>query len=84
MNINELSPHEQKLYDFIKISKEDVTIKIIEEKLGKKYVGCLGKLLGKKMIKKDKKKKETIVNKSGFGNPYSVKYIKFYSIEKTI
>jgi len=49
-----LSETEQKLFDFIKTSKEKATIKVIEEKLNQKAVGALGKLLGKDLIESKK------------------------------
>ncbi len=51
-----LSEKEQTLLDFIKT--EDATIKIIEVRLGKEYVGALGKLIGKELIEGKKKKVE--------------------------
>lgn len=45
-----------KLYDFIKNSKEFVTVDFIADKLGKNYLGALGKLLASKRIEKVKEK----------------------------
>ena len=79
MENKELSERELALYNFVKDSKEEVTVRLIEKKLGKSYIGAIGILLSKKLIVKDKKKKE-VINTSGIGNPYSTKYIKFYKI----
>ena len=67
-----LSEKEQKLYDFIKELKE-VTICTIEKELGKEYVGGLGRLIGKQLVKSYKKRGES-------NGAYGIKYIKYYSI----
>lgn len=72
-----LSEKETKLLDFIKESKEKVTIAIIEEKLGKSYTGALGKLLNGDLIEGRKDKSLTIP--SGL---YSTKLVKYYVIKE--
>ena len=74
-----LSPTEQKLFDFIKDSKEDVTIKIIEEKLGGIYTGALGKLMNLNIIASEKKRPN--ITDSNL-NPHGKKYVKCYFIKK--
>ena len=63
-----LSEKEQTLLDFIKT--EDATIKIIEVRLGKEYVGALGKLIGKELIEGKKKKVEG-----------QAKMVKYYTVK---
>lgn len=78
---NILSEKEQKLYDFIKKNVKDATIDAITKELGKEYIGAIGKLISKKLIKKDKKRGNApIVNTSTYVNLHSTKYIKFYSV----
>ena len=67
-----LSEKEQKLYDFIKELKE-VTIPTIEKELGENYIGGLGKLIGKGLVKSYKKRGEN-------NGAYGIKYVKYYSI----
>jgi len=74
-----LSETEKKLLDFIKASKDDVTIKLIELQLGKSYVGALGKLIGKKLVESAKKKGQGAFNPTY--NAYGIKLIKYYKIK---
>lgn len=69
-----LSEKEQKLYDFIQMS-ERPTVKLIEEQLGKEYVGALGKLISQNLIesKKDRASSDSYAGK---------KMIKYYVIKK--
>ena len=69
----ELSDTEQKLYEFIKISKETVTTKVIQEVLGEKYLGALGKLVSLGKIEQRKKESENKVH-------YRNKQIKYYAV----
>lgn len=73
--MNELSEKETKLLDFIKTSIERITVKTIEEKLGKEYTGALGKLISKDLI--EKKKDRT--NADSYAGK---KLIKYYVVKK--
>jgi len=78
-----LSDKEKKLLEYIKITTTEltiplkVTVKTIEEDLGKPYIGALGKLLNSGLIeaKKDKQEVDTSINK------YGSKLIKHYVIK---
>lgn len=54
----ELSNREQELYDFIK-QRNGVTIKQIQDKLTQKHIGAMGKLIGQKLVRKEKRREET-------------------------
>lgn len=70
------SEKEEKLVNFIKNSKENfITPKLIEEQLGSKYIGAIGKLIQKGIIEKTSKVQETEF-------PKFAKRIKGYSIKK--
>lgn len=75
-----LSPKEQKLFDFIKNSEVDVTIKIIEKELGFSFVGALGKLLNINLVKSEKRNVKIKINE--LANQYLQKWIKVYFIKK--
>ena len=69
-----LSIKEDTLHAFILTSKEKVTVKLIEEHLGKEYTGALGKLLSKELIESKKYRAQF--------NPLSpTKMTKYYAIK---
>jgi hypothetical protein len=68
----ELSDKENKLLELIKTSTEKVTVKLIEEKLGKQFVGGLGKLIGKELIE---------IKKDRGNSNYGMKKIKYYRLK---
>ncbi|KKN82772.1 hypothetical protein LCGC14_0305960 [marine sediment metagenome] len=72
-----LSVTEAELLDFIKASEDKVTIKLIEEKLGKSFTGALGKLLGKELIESKKYRED-------FSPLSPTKMIKYYAIKERI
>ena len=75
-----LSEKEQKLYNVIKNTEFDVTIKIIEEQLGKEYIGALGKLLHLGLIRSEKRKIKVPINE--LANQYLQKWIKCYFVKE--
>lgn len=80
---NILSEKEQKLYEFIKNANKNVTVKVIEEELGKEYTGAIGKLISCGKIEKTKKKSnEQSINTSPYASASTVKYIKVYVIKE--
>jgi len=76
--MDNLSEKEQELLDLITTSTEKVTVKLIEEKLGAKYVGALGRLIGRDLIES---KKERIEN-ADESSPYLRRIIKYYTIKE--
>jgi hypothetical protein len=67
----ELSDREQELFDFIK-QGNGVTVKQIQDNLTPQHVGAMGRLIGNKLVKKEKRRE---------GNPgYAVKMITYYVI----
>lgn len=79
-----LSPTEQILFDFILENSEiDITIKVIEEKLGTKFVGALGKLVCLKIIICEKKNIELeVINKNKYGYIFGHKWTKCFFIKE--
>jgi len=55
MSEYKLSDNEQKVYDLIK-EKDGVTVKQIQEALGNKAVGAIGKLMRHEFVKKEKRR----------------------------
>lgn len=72
-----LSDKEKKLFSYIKNSEIDVTVKVIEEKLGSVYVGALGKLVNLGLIKSEKRNLQAMDN----SNPYSRKWTKCFFVK---
>ena len=75
-----VSEKEIKLYDFINNSTELVTVALIEEKLGKEYIGALGKLLGAKKIEKRKKRQGNSKPNTNLQYQTLPKQVKYYVI----
>ncbi len=72
----ELSEKEIKLLELIKASTvEKVTIKLIENIIGKEYIGALGKLLGKELIESKKYREQ-------FNPLCPTKMTKYYAVKK--
>ncbi|KKL61362.1 hypothetical protein LCGC14_2196070 [marine sediment metagenome] len=70
-----LSEKELKLLELITTLEQKVTVKVIEETLGKEYVGALGKLINSKLVeaKKDRASSDSYTGK---------KMIKYYVIKE--
>ena len=75
-----LSDKEKTLFDFIKNSEVDITIEIIEKKLGMVYTGALGKLLCLKIVNCEKRNLEAIVDKKL--NRYGKKWTKVFFVKE--
>jgi len=75
--ISNLSEKEQKLFDLIKNPDKKVSIAVIGTELGKEYIGCLGRLLGRNLIEG---KKEWIGDDN---SPYGRKKVKYYVEKKS-
>ena len=75
MSGNLLSEKELKLLELITTLEQKVTVKVIEETLGKEYVGALGKLINSKLVeaKKDRASSDSYTGK---------KMIKYYVIKE--
>ncbi len=75
MSGNLLSEKEEKLLELITTLEQKVTVKVIEETLGKEYVGALGKLINSKLVeaKKDRASSDSYTGK---------KMIKYYVIKE--
>lgn len=71
---------EQELYNLIADSTELVTVKVIEEKLGKEYIGALGKLLASKKIEKRKQRQENVKRDVNLQYQTLPKQVKYYAI----
>lgn len=69
----ELSTTQQELYDFI-VKNNSVSLKAIQEQLGEKYLGALGKLLQADKIEKIRKKE----NK----DTYATHIVTYYEIKE--
>ncbi len=65
-----LSETEQKLFDFIKESKDRVSVDLIKTILGETYLGALGRLITTKLVEGTKEK----------GDGVSIKYVKYYKV----
>ena len=71
-----LSEKELKLVKFINTSEQRVTVKVIEETLGKEYVGALGKLINGKLVEAKKDRQVDDRNK------YGIKLVKYYVVKE--
>ncbi len=69
-----LSLKELKLVLFIQSSKERVTIKIIEEKLGKEYTGAIGRLIGNGLV-------ESLKHREQYNPLCPTRMTKYYAIK---
>jgi len=73
-----LSEKEEKLLDYIKTRKENITSELIKVELGEEYLGAIGKLIRYELIYSEKKKLDV----DSTLNRYGFKYTKCYMIKK--